>query len=158
MKRISVLEEAFAFQLRATGLDAGMEREYRFHPRRRWRFDFAWPDLKVAVEVEGGVWQYGRHNRARGFLADLEKYNEAAVMGWLVLRVAREHVENGQALEWLEKALESRKTLDKTGQMRIIGNEQENPTKEAKDVAEDLGRTVAGMERRRFPMEWIQCA
>ena len=103
---MSALEDLFALHLRATGMDAGMVREYRFHPTRRWRFDFAWPAQRVAVEVEGGAWIRGRHTRPRGFLADLEKYAEALVMGWRVLRVAREHIEGGQAIAWLEKLLD----------------------------------------------------
>ena len=62
------------------------QREYRFHPTRKWRFDFAWPDHKVAVEIEGGVWSHGRHNRATGFIEDCDKYNEATILGWRVLR------------------------------------------------------------------------
>lgn len=61
-------------------------REYRFAPPRKWRFDYAWPDLKIALEVEGGVWTRGRHTRGAGFLKDVEKYNAAASLGWLVLR------------------------------------------------------------------------
>lgn len=60
--------------------------EHRFHPKRKWRFDFAWPDVRLALEVEGGVWTGGRHTRGSGFLGDVEKYNAAAVMGWRVLR------------------------------------------------------------------------
>jgi len=60
--------------------------EYRFHPTRRWRFDFAWPALRLAVEIEGGEWNRGRHTRPRGFADDCEKYNAAAVSGWLVMR------------------------------------------------------------------------
>ena len=104
----SALEEAFALQLRATGLDAGVTREFRFHQSRRWRFDFAWPVKRVAVEVEGGIWTRGRHTRGGGYIGDLEKYNEAAVMGWVVLRVAGEHIEDGRALRWLELALRAR--------------------------------------------------
>lgn len=63
------------------------ELEHRFHPVRRWRFDYAWPDLRIALELEGGVWTRGRHTRGSGFVADLEKYNEAALGGWLLLRV-----------------------------------------------------------------------
>lgn len=48
--------------------------------------DYAWPDALVALEVEGGVWTGGRHTRGAGFLADMEKYNEAARLGWRVLR------------------------------------------------------------------------
>jgi hypothetical protein len=60
--------------------------EWRFHPTRKWRFDYAWPSRKVALELEGGIWIRGRHNRAAGFLADMEKYNHAASLNWLVLR------------------------------------------------------------------------
>lgn len=62
------------------------ETEHRFHGTRRWRFDYAWPEFLVALEVEGGAWTGGRHNRAAGFIKDIEKYNAAAQLGWLVLR------------------------------------------------------------------------
>lgn len=83
---MSDLEELLALALRATNLPAA-KREYRFHPVRRWRFDFAWPAHKAAVEVEGGVWTSGRHTRGSGFVADCDKYNTAVLMGWRVLRV-----------------------------------------------------------------------
>ena len=68
---------------------AGYEcvREYRFHPVRKWRFDYALPSEHVAIEVEGGVWTKGRHINPKGFLADIEKYNTATAMGWRVFRV-----------------------------------------------------------------------
>ena len=95
--------------------DEGMEREYRFHPTRRWRFDFAWPKEKLAVEVEGVVWQgSGRHQRASGYQGDCEKYNTALVYGWRVLRVTRPHVENGAALKWFDQ-LKGRKIEYETG-------------------------------------------
>ncbi len=59
--------------------------ELRFHPTRKWRFDFAWPDQKVAFEVDGGVWTGGRHTRGAGFLKDQEKRNAAVVLGWRVI-------------------------------------------------------------------------
>src|SRR5260363_408002 len=46
------------------------QREYRFDAMRRWKFDFAWPNWKIAVECEGGIWTQGRHTRALGFEAD----------------------------------------------------------------------------------------
>ena len=61
--------------------------EYRFHPSRDWRFDFAIPSRRVAIEVEGGAFNGGRHIRPDGYLRDMEKYNEAAVCGWCVIRV-----------------------------------------------------------------------
>jgi very-short-patch-repair endonuclease len=86
-------------------------REHRFAPPRRWRFDFAWPEPRIAVEVEGGTWipGGGRHNRGKGYLADLEKYAQAALLGWTVLRVAPEHIDSGQALNWIRSALEQRR-------------------------------------------------
>jgi very-short-patch-repair endonuclease len=72
--------------LRSVGLPLPM-REHRFHPVRRWRFDYAWIEHKVALEVEGGVWTGGRHTRGAGFVGDMEKYNAATVAGWRVVRV-----------------------------------------------------------------------
>ena len=60
--------------------------EYPFHHERKWRFDFSWPQQRIALEVEGGVWVGGAHNRGVGFVKDIEKYNQAAVLGWRVLR------------------------------------------------------------------------
>lgn len=60
--------------------------EHRFCPARRWRFDYAWPAAKLALEVEGGLWIAGRHNRPSGMLKDFEKYNRAAVLGWRILK------------------------------------------------------------------------
>jgi len=62
--------------------------EYRFHPKRRWRFDIAFPSVKVALEVEGGIFAKGRtgHTSIFGVKRDIEKYNEANAMGWHILR------------------------------------------------------------------------
>lgn len=65
--------------------------EYRFHPVRRWRFDFANPEFKIAIEYEGGVWRRGRHIRPVGFINDCDKYNAAALHGWTVLRYTTSH-------------------------------------------------------------------
>jgi hypothetical protein len=62
------------------------ELEYHFNPERKWAFDYAWPEAKVAVEIEGGIWKGGRHVHPSGFLKDIEKYNHAAADNWLVLR------------------------------------------------------------------------
>jgi len=62
------------------------EYEYKFHPTRRWRFDYYFIDHRVAIEIEGGTWKYGRHNRASSFWKDQEKYNEAVKMGIIILK------------------------------------------------------------------------
>lgn len=82
------------------------EPEFRFHPERRWRFDFAWPAQMVALEVEGGIWTQGRHIRAGGFVADMEKYNAAASLGWRLFRCTPKTLYNSQTLEMIEAALE----------------------------------------------------
>jgi len=67
--------------------------EHRFAHPRRWRFDWAWPDHLLALEVDGGVWTRGRHTRGAGFLRDIEKLNSAAIAGWSVLRTTPDHVQ-----------------------------------------------------------------
>jgi very-short-patch-repair endonuclease len=91
-------------QMRAAKIPEPM-REYRFDPKRRWRADFAWPELMLLVEVEGGHWVGGRHSRGSGFDKDAEKYNEAALAGWTVIRVTSTHIKSGEALAWIMRAL-----------------------------------------------------
>ena len=98
----SDLELEFLSQVRLAGLPEP-EREYRFHPTRRWKFDFCWPSKMVAVELEGGTWTGGRHTRPIGFEQDCEKYNEAAIMGWKVLRFTANMVRSGEALTKTEQ-------------------------------------------------------
>ncbi len=101
---LSHLEELFALQLRALDLPEAA-REHYFAKPRRFRFDFAWPSLKVAVEIEGGTWVNGRHNRGGGFEADMEKYNQAALLGWVVLRFSGAAVRSGDAARTTTLAL-----------------------------------------------------
>ena len=58
--------------------------EWKFHPTRRWRFDYALPSLKIAIEIDGGIFLGGRHSGGVGQLRDMEKSNAAASLGWLV--------------------------------------------------------------------------
>jgi very-short-patch-repair endonuclease len=89
-------EETFALHCRVAGL--APEREHKFHPVRRWKFDFAFPEKMLAVEVEGGTWNMGRHTRGSGYVKDLEKYNAATILGWRVLRYSTEMVISGIAI------------------------------------------------------------
>ena len=85
-------EAAFALHCRAEKLNP--ESEYRFHPERKWRFDFAFPDRMLAIEIEGR----GRHQSFSGFAKDIEKYNTAAKMGWRILRYTPQMVFRGDAI------------------------------------------------------------
>jgi very-short-patch-repair endonuclease len=87
--------------------DLGVEcvKEYKFHPVRRWRFDFAIPAYKIAIEVEGGVWTGGRHTSSTGFLKDMEKYNTATSMGWRVFRTTPNDLYKSKTLNMLKNAI-----------------------------------------------------
>ena len=81
-------------------------REHRFHPKRKWRFDLAWPAHMLALEIDGGAFIGGRHTSGAGFRKDCEKMSHAAILGWRVLRVLPEQVPNGIALSYCMAALE----------------------------------------------------
>ena len=82
--------------------------EFRFHPTRKWKADFAWPFYRIFLEVEGAVWTQGRHTRGSGFVKDMEKYNEAAILGWSVLRCTPKELNNGQAIELVRRMIRSK--------------------------------------------------
>ena len=84
--------------------------EYEFLPDRKFRFDFAFVEHKIALEVEGGVWKQGRHNRPEGFLKDIEKYNAAVVEGWKVLRCVPNELTSIKTIEMLKSALQDKKS------------------------------------------------
>ena len=85
--RRSSLEAAFADQARRLRLPPWVE-EHRFALSigRQWRFDFAWPDRMLAVEIDGGAFSGGRHTRGAGFVEDCRKLTAATLLGWRVLR------------------------------------------------------------------------
>lgn len=88
--------------------DAGLPlpvAEHRFHPTRLWRFDYAWPAEKIALEVEGGIWTGGRHINPAGFIADLEKYNAAAVLGWRIIRLTPNSIETLISVHLVREAM-----------------------------------------------------
>lgn len=104
MRAAAVLLPAHRFALLLTAHHIPFEQEFRFHPTRRWRADFKiGPTL--LVEVEGGVWIRGRHSRGGGMEADMEKYAAALMLGYRVLRISPKHIDNGQALAWVQALL-----------------------------------------------------
>lgn len=118
---MSKLEEALDVQIRAHGLP-DPEREHRFAAihvglgkgvrarlqeagLRDWRFDFAWPDAMLAVEVEGGHFVGGRHTRGKGFEEDCQKYHHAMRLGWTVYRCEGRLIGSGDAVDLIAKML-----------------------------------------------------
>lgn len=96
-------EVILATSLRALQIE--FEQEFKFHPTRKWRADFHLKGKKILVEVEGGIWSNGRHTRGKGYLGDLEKYNEATMMGYQVIRFSTEQVKSGKAIEQILKLI-----------------------------------------------------
>ena len=81
------------------------EREFRFAPPRRWKADFL-VEGKLLLEVEGVTYfgpRIGRHQSAKGYEKDCEKYNEALLAGYDVLRVTQNMVRDGRAQEFVRR-------------------------------------------------------
>lgn len=80
------------------------KREFRFHPTRLWRMDYAWPDHRIGVEIEGGIWMKGKtgrggaHSLPTNILRDMEKQNAAHLLGWRVFRFTPGQLKSGEAL------------------------------------------------------------
>ena len=87
----SALEERFIRLWELLG-GAPLEREYRFYQARRWKADFAHLASRTLIEIEGGVWNRGRHLTPTGFMAEAEKYLTAALDGWAVLRLTEPQI------------------------------------------------------------------
>ncbi len=84
-----------------------LDKEVRFHQVRKWRLDYCHIPTRTAIELEGGAYSKGRHTRGKGFVADCEKYNAAAALGYTVFRLATgmvtpKHV--GQIIEYIRQA------------------------------------------------------
>ena len=103
-------ENSFALWLAVEGI-TNYDAEYKFEPERMWRFDFAWPKRKVAVEIEGINYDGTRHQRVGGFLADCEKYEAALATGWVVYRVPAPWIWDGKREIWRPKVMDTLKIL-----------------------------------------------
>jgi very-short-patch-repair endonuclease len=104
-KALSEGEETFALHCKAYGLEP--EREFLFAAEigRKFRADFAFPNDRLLVEIEGGSWTNGRHNRGYGFELDCEKYNIATYLGWRLLRYSTDMVTGGGAIQNVRRIL-----------------------------------------------------
>ena len=81
--------------------------EFRFHPERKWRADFRIDGYPILIEVEGGIWSQGRHTRGKGFEEDCEKYNQAAILGYHVLKGSTQQVKSGKLIADIEQMIKA---------------------------------------------------
>lgn len=98
--------------------------EVKFCPSRKWRLDFAIKPMKIAIEIEGGIYKKttykdkktgaikthlgGRHNTAKGFKNDMEKYNELSVSGWILIRITPDEMYSDKIISLILKSVEYR--------------------------------------------------
>lgn len=97
----------FAKKLSEAGIK-GWVREFNYYPGRKFAADFAWPEEKIILEIQGGVYNGGRHVRPVEYEKDCLKYSLAASVGWCVLLFTPKHLNNGEALLILQDALKDR--------------------------------------------------
>lgn len=102
MKKSTERYPLFLIQLKALDIPPP-QTEYLFLPPRKFRADYAWPNQKFSVEVDGGIWIYGRHNRATGFLKDLERRNLATLAGWCTIHVTPQMIVDSSAVLLVEE-------------------------------------------------------
>lgn len=94
----------FLTWLKVRGLPAPIP-EYRFHPTRKWRFDYCWVAQKVALEEQGGLFIGGRHSRGAALLGEHEKLNAAAVLGYRVTFSTPQTIQSREMLDTLKALL-----------------------------------------------------
>jgi hypothetical protein len=111
----SPLEAELAGHFSVMGLV--LDRQYKFHPERRWRLDFAAVDVLVGVEVDGSVFAAengqtaGRHSRGKGIVEGYQKKNAAAELGWLILCYGPPQIRSGEAAMQVERIVKAKRAL-----------------------------------------------
>jgi very-short-patch-repair endonuclease len=117
-KAPSILEETLLLQIRGVklpiphreyrfaamhvGLGTGIKERLQRNDLKDWKFDFAYPELKFAIECEGGLYSDGRHTRGKGYEDDMEKYNAALMLGWRVYRCSTRLINNLVAVQQIK--------------------------------------------------------
>lgn len=101
----NVNELAFFQILKEEGIPIPTK-EYQFCPDRKWRADYCWIDECLILETEGGIWTNGRHTRGVGYKSDMEKYSEASVLGYRILRCETSELCSRKTIDWIKKCLD----------------------------------------------------
>jgi hypothetical protein len=104
---MSKLEDTLAGQIRLLRLPEPV-REYYAIPGRRFRWDFAWPEFRLLLEVHGGTWGKGAHSSGSGIARDCAKGNLATLAGWKTMNVTTEQIRSGLAARWLQAFFEGK--------------------------------------------------
>lgn len=119
--KYELIYRVFESNVARTGKDEDwpeMVKEFHFCPDRKWRADYAFPNDKLLIEIEGGVWSGGRHFRGVGAIKDMEKYNEAAILGYRLLRFTPKQIKGFQALRSIKRWFDNKRGI--TGKTEFI--------------------------------------
>jgi hypothetical protein len=103
----SYLEERLAAYISSRGLRPPV-RQHRFHPTRKWTWDFCWPELGVALEIEGAIFVKGGHSSGVGIVRDCDKQNAAMALGWHLFRATSMHFRDGSVFTLVEQITAAR--------------------------------------------------
>lgn len=99
-------EREYPFAGMHVGIGPGIRERLSQAGLKNWRFDFAWPSMRFAVEVEGGAFKrVGGHTSGVGFTEDILKYHHAMRLGWTIYRCDANLIKNGSAVELIEQLL-----------------------------------------------------
>lgn len=105
-RKLTPAQRLLGIHLKELGLKPYFE--YLVTPDRKWRFDLACPEERLAFEVNGGRWT-GGHYRGKAQDNEYDKLNSAQLDGWRVLQFTNEFVLKGRAKAWLEEYLDGGK-------------------------------------------------
>lgn len=154
MAKKSELEEKFDKYWALLSHDVEPVAEHKFFKKRRWKFDRAFLSEKVAIEIEGGVFTGGRHSGGMGMVNDIDKYNQAMLEGWIVLRYTTKHLSDNPSgmVDQIKQALEFRRSgKDDTARQLNLRTEKDVEKESVKDVGRVGSKSTAshGNTRRR---------
>ena len=99
------LEQALLTQVKQVGIPTPV-RQYKISEERGYIWDFAWPNYKLLVEVQGGTWTQGAHARPGGITRDCEKLNLAVLHGWYQLNFTSDMIKKGHAAKTILRYME----------------------------------------------------
>lgn len=102
---MSDLENILVQQIQWAKLPAPHREYCHVIPKRKYRFDLAWPEFRFAVEVQGATWIKAAHSTGGGIERDCEKIVLAQLAGWNVFPVTGGQIQSGLAIRWIQSAL-----------------------------------------------------
>jgi len=99
------IKPADLFELQLKDEKIEYQKEVKFHPIRKWRFDYTIESHKLAIEIMGGIWTGGGHVTGMGYEKDCEKLNNGVILGWRVMYITSKMVRDGSGIEYVKQIL-----------------------------------------------------